>query len=179
MKKKQFKRQIERIKQLEAKWDGILGMGWWQIEDVYLRHGLPDEDNDPDDLKENWRPVARARIKWPYRQLTVRWDMPMVAESSDEQLESHFVHERVHALVNEMREWAVNHEDGAVISHEERVVCMLTSAFLWVYSAGRESAAKEANDDDSSVAERDTAPDVMPITERVCTPDRAAVVVNR
>lgn len=133
MNDREYKRQKRRIKALAEKWDGPLGMRWWRVTDVYCREGL--DETAPEDAAQNWKAVARCRIKWMYRQLVVSWDMPMVADTTDAEIEEHFVHERVHAIVNEMREW-MDHPANIAIDHEERVVCMLTSALLWVRQAG-------------------------------------------
>lgn len=130
----EYAAQKKRIKALESKWDGPLGMRWWEVTDEYCREGLAE--SDPEKAAQNWKAIARCRIQWPYRKLHVSWDMPMVADLSDDALEEAFVHERVHALVNEMREWS-DHPAEIAIDHEERVVCMVTSALRWVHAAGR------------------------------------------
>ena len=54
------------------------------------------------------------------------------AGMSNEELERTVVHELVHALVNELREGGID--------HEERVVTTLTKAVLWVRDLTRDEA---------------------------------------
>ncbi len=66
--------------------------------------------------------------------------MLAVADLPDEELERVFVHECCHVLVAEMREWGPGDMTQAAceisLKHEERVVCGLTSAFLWTRKDG-------------------------------------------
>lgn len=82
---------------------------------------------------------------WHYLLATITWDLQAVADQNDEELESAFVHECCHILVNEMRMWAEKDMDEAkhdeAVHHEERVVSTLANALVWTWQAAQ-SAAK-------------------------------------
>ena len=113
---KDYRRQVKRIKKLIKKWHSPL-VGWWRVEHAYYREGLSPEDRAAGAL-------ASTHAEWEYLMATISWDIPEVAQTSDEYLEYAMVHELCHLLVNEM------HADG--VDHEERVVTTLARAFKWI-----------------------------------------------
>jgi hypothetical protein len=140
---KEYRQQKARIIALTKKWITPLGLRWWKVEIVYSRDGL----DQPED--ENRCLIAQTTVDWHYLLATITFDMRQLGDQSDAELESYFVHECCHILVNEMRMWAGEemsrdkHEE--VIKHEERVVTMLTKAFLWTRQAGNEEAKSKPN----------------------------------
>lgn len=152
----EYAAQKKRIAALSKKWLKPLGLLWWNVEMVYCREGIP-QDN-PERAAENWQPMARAKVLWPYLRLVIEWNMPEVAERNDDDLERIFVHECCHALVNEMREWH-DHPAESAIDHEERVVTMLTNAFLWVqtmgWNDGKADLHKQQREEARSAREKD------------------------
>lgn len=129
--------QKARVLAMATRWLKPLGLLWWRVEHQWSREPLR---TSAEDKAENWVCLARTRAKWQYLHVAFEWNLPAIADLTDERLETTFVHECVHALVAEMREWATEHEDGGVILHEERVVTMLASAFLWTRQAGEDDA---------------------------------------
>jgi hypothetical protein len=135
----QYAKDRRRILKLKDKWLAALGLRWWHVDLEYSREPLPV----PEEAKAaGWQKNAQCVAKWQYLRACITFNMPAVAGLSDDELETTFVHEACHALVNEMREWA-DHPRGNGIDHEERVVTSLANAFLWVREAG-ESAGRKA-----------------------------------
>ena len=134
----EFEKHKARIEALKERWLHVLGLSAWKINlefvrSDYTRDGVPA----PDDL-------AGAKTTSEYMRATLSWNMPMVAEHDDREIERIFLHEVSHVLVNEMR--PTRHDtpgDNALKSedswHEERVCTMIGNALLWT----RESLLKE------------------------------------
>jgi hypothetical protein len=117
LKTKTFKRHRKRVQKLLDSWILVLGLAWYHIEVIYY-------DNDRTFRKENGdNIIMRAWVDWRYMTIIIAVNVPSVKGLSNEKLEHIVVHELCHALVNEMRETGID--------HEERVVTMLTKAFLW------------------------------------------------
>ncbi len=111
-----------RIRQAAGKWHSALGLSWWQVNYVYDREGEMRDRTEP---APPGRYVAgTAKTDWQYKLATLTFNVPLLAEMKDEDLERVVLHEQLHILVNEMR------EDG--IDHEERVVSELVSVMKWV-----------------------------------------------
>ena len=112
------KKQIEK---LFSKWTYRLGLRWWNVK-LYLY-------DDPQDIIKHFRTdennlvVAVSYCDWRYTSCTIDVNFPVIKQMTKEDAERAIIHELCHALVNEMR------EEG--IEHEERVVTCLTNAFMW------------------------------------------------
>jgi hypothetical protein len=105
------------VRKLLNTWIYVLGLAWYYIEADYY-------DSEKDFKKTTGNIVVmRVWVDWRYMTATIAVNVPAVARLSDDELERTVVHELCHALVNEMRETGID--------HEERVVTMLTKAFLW------------------------------------------------
>lgn len=102
------------------KWTYRLGLRWWKVRADYY-------DNPSDIIRVFGNGdnvvVARSICDWRYATCTLQINLPALLEMNKDDAEFVIVHELCHALVNEMR------EEG--IDHEERVVTGLTKAFLW------------------------------------------------
>jgi hypothetical protein len=129
---RQYRKDRARILKLKDKWLAPLGLRWWHVEICHSREPLKVAEAD---AANGWRKNGECVAKWQYLKATVTFNMPAVADMADDDLETLFVHELCHALVNEMRNFGA--EDG--MDHEERVVTALTSAFIWVRAAGEKS----------------------------------------
>jgi len=131
MKKKAFKRTRRHIQSLLDTWLTQLGLKWWSIEVRYY-------DSEKGFRKADGRAVAmRVTSDWRYMSLCIDVNTPACARQTDDDLERIVVHELSHALVNEMREGGID--------HEERVVTTLTKAFMWVRDLTRSEATSEAD----------------------------------
>lgn len=135
---KEYRRQKARIGALAKKWLRPLGLRCWKVQIVYEREGLKQPVDESRSL------IARTTVDWHYFLATITFDMKEIIDAPDNELESHFVHECCHILINEMRMWAGTemspdkHEEA--MKHEERVTTVLASAFLWTREAGRDEA---------------------------------------
>ena len=111
----------KQIKKLFDKWTYLLGLRWWNVTINYI--------DDPQEIIRIFRVtdedvcIAKSYCDWRYATCNIYVNLPQLKQMDDQQVEMTIVHELCHALVNEMR------EDG--IDHEERVVTGLTKAFLW------------------------------------------------
>lgn len=135
----EYARQKARVLAAADRWLKPLGLLWWHVEHVWYREHIPGGDTGRR-AADGWQAVAQTKALWQYGRVQFEWNLAMIAEMGDGEVERVFVHECCHALVHEMREWGTEHEDGEVITHEERVVTSLTKAFFWVRSAGEEDA---------------------------------------
>jgi hypothetical protein len=123
----------QRILGLAEKWLGPLGLKWWSIDTVYDREGT---ECGPEC-------AARVSCRWEYAHGSILWNMPLVVQHSDEDLERIFVHECMHFFLHETRA-GTRCECEWDIRHEERVATMLQKAFLWVYAAAFEAGERAA-----------------------------------
>jgi hypothetical protein len=124
----------QRILTLAEKWLGMLGLKWWAIDTVYDREGT--------DLTDAC--VAQVSCRWEYAHGSILWNMPLVAQQSDEDLERVFVHECMHFFLHETRA-GTRCDCEFDIRHEERVATMLQKAFLWVYQAAFEAGEQSGS----------------------------------
>ena len=135
----EYETQRQRLLDLADKWIKPIGLGWYKIDHEYAR-----DDYEPPDhkgtAKEN--SLAHCHTDWRYGTACITWNMPVVKEQNDADLETAYVHELSHIFLHEMRWTAGNEEDS--LDHEERVASTLTKAFLWL----RDSLV-EAKDDEA------------------------------
>jgi hypothetical protein len=118
---KEFEHQKQRLLVLIQRWVGPLGLGWWDIVFDYERGSF---DVDGELAPES---AAKCRANWRYGHAHITFNMPCIAEQSDDQLERILVHEFMHIFLHETRE-----NDDDWLDHEERVASTLTKAFLWL-----------------------------------------------
>lgn len=140
----EYRLQVRRIDKLQKKWWPCLGLSWWDIEIIQKRDGPIDLGNTSTTASEKWICLGKAEVKWQYMRAALHLDPRHLQHCSDAELEKTFVHECCHILVHEMRCWNPQQEmsdtDAAAgMDHEERVVTVMTNAFLWTYGAGRKS----------------------------------------
>lgn len=121
MKRKAYKRTRNRAKRHFEQWVYLLGLRWWDIEVRWY-------DNRRDFRTASRAPSRNAAMcvyaDWRYATATIYVNVEALARVDDRELEQSIVHELCHALVNEMRKKGID--------HEERVVTMLSKAFMWV-----------------------------------------------
>ncbi len=139
---KEFNKQRARIDALWKKWGANLTLGPWQIVLRYCREPIPGKDGT--------NKVGEAHVMWEYRQATLMFYLPGLADMTDAQVERLFVHECCHVLVHETREWCQTEhlpEDvsAGCMKHEERVVSQMAQAFLWVWEAGEKAGRKKVS----------------------------------
>ena len=134
----EFEKQSQRIQTLWDRWILPVGLAAWKLNCVYVRNDfMMDGQPAPEAL-------ATASTKSEYMLATLSWNMPVVAEHDDRELERIFLHEVSHILVNEMRPSRNDTPLDKVLTgedawHEERVCTMIGNALLWT----RESVERE------------------------------------
>lgn len=112
----------KRIKKLIDKWLGPLGLGWWQrIVFIYSADHPSFEKKNGDEV------VMIVNADWRYKAAVVTVNCHKVIEMSKDYLESVFLHEMAHIMLDELNV----HND-----HEERVCTNLSQVFRWLWLAG-------------------------------------------
>lgn len=115
----EYRKTVMRLRKAAGKWQTALGLGYWRITYEYESEGLM-----PVPARTDGQSVAAtSRPDWRYKHATINFNVPVLADQTDDDLERFVLHELTHVLVNELR------EEG--LDHEERVVSELTSAFMW------------------------------------------------
>jgi len=107
----------DKIQRVFDYWRYRLWLGPWSITLHYEWNGI-------DQSRRDLSILATCSARWMYLEADITFDMPLISCVSDQKLEEIVVHEMIHILVNEMRERGID--------HEERVVTLLTNAFLTV-----------------------------------------------
>lgn len=130
MKRKAYKRHRKRVQRCLCEWVPKTGLAWWHVTASWY-------DDEAEFRKTDGESVAAFRVwaDWRYMTADLAVNVPAVARLDDDELERAVVHELCHALVNEMREGGID--------HEERVVTTLASAFMWVRDVTRREGVVE------------------------------------
>lgn len=116
MNDKEYETLKAKITKLSEKWRLRMGLRWWNINYRFNR------DTSSDDVSKC---AARCTVEWPYKLATIEWFCRAMANDDKEELENTVVHEHVHILLAEMRDYDKD------TNHEERCVTDLTSALIW------------------------------------------------
>lgn len=103
-------------------WVPRLNLYNWEIECIYSYDRHPD----------NPRHFAEAHCTWKYMHGSITFYLPVAIGKSERQLESFVLHELLHFVVNEMREWERQQPDS--VDHEERVVTHLERVIMELQS---------------------------------------------
>jgi hypothetical protein len=98
------------------KWIKNLFLNTWQI-DTIVRDYIQNDRNNIDT-------IATCAAEWKYFHVTLNFSYAKMRDMKKTEIEKIVIHELLHAVVNEMR------EDG--IDHEERVVSHLTMILDWM-----------------------------------------------
>lgn len=122
MKRPQIKRQKKRVTDLLNVWLEPLGLRWWRV-DILWSGGRPPRHS------KSHLVVGSVEVAWQYNRAVLTVYLRALRHLSDEELERWLVHELVHILVAEMREYGTRKDAW---KHEERVVSRLTAALFWV-----------------------------------------------
>lgn len=115
----QYADTVARVREKLRKWRVVLGLEEWDITTTY----------DREVISEHPQATGTADVQWEYMRGVLHFNMWKMSGYSDEEIDEVVVHELLHFVVNEMRDYW--DDDGkAHIKHEERVVQNLTLAFL-------------------------------------------------
>lgn len=104
------------IRRYSRKWIPILGLQNWDIKALYMEAQTTSEH-------AGMEVIADTTAAWETLQATIMVYLPVAKALKRSELEISIVHELMHILLNEMREF----ED---LKHEERVCELLAKAFL-------------------------------------------------
>lgn len=113
------KAERKRIRGIAKKWRLPLGLDEWRLTTEFVDGALIVDDELRPDV------AGCANVKWEYRQATLKFNLQQTARFDDDELEEMYVHEAMHILLNEMREY----EPGRM-GCEERVASSLSFAFM-------------------------------------------------
>ena len=122
MKDSEFEATKERIRIIRDFWAEKLGLLWWTVHYNYR------DDSAYFQEPNGVQAAARCRPEWRYLEASIDLNMPQLFGMDDDELEKIIVHEMMHILLHEMR----NFDEEAGLKHEERVATTFTKAFLWV-----------------------------------------------
>ncbi len=87
--------------------------------------------------------AGKAMVDWHYQEASIHFNVQIMQNKTDEEIDYIVRHEICHLLVNEMREW--EHYDpktGGAMRHEEHVVTGLAKILNWVWMAGQDEGKK-------------------------------------
>lgn len=124
MKRREFKRQIKRIKALNCKWLGPLGLLWWHIDTNYY------DSSAEFHAATGVTSVMSVCVEWRYAHATISVNVPVIAGLDDERLEFNYLHELAHIFLAELTE-----VDKPSSEHEEHAATVLAKAFVWLRKA--------------------------------------------
>lgn len=136
MNDREYEETKARIVALVERWVRATGLGWWKITSAYDRTG--GDFAEAIERTGNFQrgSAARCFAEWRYGIATILWNMPLIAEFDDEELEMVVVHELMHVFLNEMAS-----PKPADLAHEERVATSLQKAFMWARDAARDEGS--------------------------------------
>lgn len=116
-----------RANRFVRRWRSRLWLNDWQVDTTFYREG-----DGNGSARDGFERIAWCHADWRYKLATVSINCPTFAATDAAEQEKTILHELLHAVVHEMREWA---PDGGgptgAIDHEERVVTVLTD-ILWM-----------------------------------------------
>lgn len=93
------KHERRRIRKVAKKWYRTLGLDEWRLTTKYTDGSLIVADVlEPET-------VAFTVARWQYRTATIEFNLKQTAELNDSDLEEVYLHEAMHILLNEMREF--------------------------------------------------------------------------
>lgn len=147
MKAAALEEQKERIRAVMARWRAVLTLDEWEIDLNYR-----DGEYVKGDGNASARAIASTDVQWEYRRAQIYWRCDLLADESDDELESIFVHEAMHVLLNGQR--AMHQGGGATVSveyerlFEEHTATTLARAFI---RASRMAAVEEAHHSEITV----------------------------
>lgn len=121
-------------KDLAIRWITLTGCGWDHVELLWSdQYFSVEKDGHPPDC------LAYCDADWRYLHASIVFSVPKLAEKFDQgqpknpsEIRELVVHELMHVLLNEMREYDKSDHTGTV-GHEERVATRLARAFTYTW----------------------------------------------
>lgn len=97
-------------------WIKYLNLSDWKVETTYHTYLRASESGN--------RVVARTWASWEYLDAHIEFDLAVLRDMDEDEIERAIIHELLHVVVNEMRDPGVK--------HEERVVSSLSRVLWWM-----------------------------------------------
>lgn len=132
---REYKKQQVRTTKLFQKWKPLLGLETWCINVRYVRD--PSEFTHEDDVYASQSVLMDCEAHWEYKQAFIRVNTRIASLNDDESIEDAVIHELLHCIVSEMRDWSKENT-----KHEERVVSELSGAMIRVYEQAKKEESK-------------------------------------
>jgi NAD(P)H-hydrate repair Nnr-like enzyme with NAD(P)H-hydrate epimerase domain len=84
-----------RVEKLCKKWHYAAGLGWWMLTYEWCR-----ETRDYTPNSGNKAEAAATHTMWQYRQATIDWNLDVLQNLNEAELEGVVVHEFAHVLID-------------------------------------------------------------------------------
>ena len=124
----------EKCESFFEEWRMRMGLNWWDITYNYY-------SDTGDFIRDHDRIVLmQCSTDWTRINSVIDVCVPALSGKTDKQIERTVVHELVHILVNEMAEL-----DDPDSKHQERVVSLLTKAFMWTRELTQDEFKEKEN----------------------------------
>lgn len=107
---------VERIRHYVAEWEGVLDLPGVEVIHRFIETVRDDEEGT----------AADTEVKWQYRRATMRWYLPVLIGTPDDELESILVHEYCHVLLGPL----ASHLKPNSVDFEEFAVESIARALL-------------------------------------------------
>lgn len=130
MNDREHARHIKQFDALAEKWKFALFLGNWALITDHFREG-----DGKTDAATGKTPAASCSADWRYMHVKLSCNCFEFADMPAHEVERIVIHELLHAVVHEMREWSEN--DDSCLPHEERVVSHLTAVIDYLANAPR------------------------------------------
>lgn len=109
---KEYEKQKKRVQRYINKWFDAMGLGWFRVEMVWSRERAEDAPTTD----------ARTYTHWQYRDSSITWFLPAIADCDNEYLEGIVVHEFSHILLAPLL--SVDEEKDLPLQHEYATECV-------------------------------------------------------
>jgi hypothetical protein len=122
---KDYREQKRRVKKYIDKWFRTLGLGWFSVDMEWSR----EKDNDT---------AARTLSSWQYKNATITWFLPLLAQYDDDTVERTVVHEFCHVLLSGLAQNQQNTDESLSSQVNEYTTELVANALVWARVAGED-----------------------------------------
>lgn len=122
---KEYREQKKRVKKYIDKWFKTLGLGWFSVDMEWSR----ERDGET---------AARTLSSWQYKNATITWFLPLLAQHDDDTVERTVVHEFCHILLSALAQNQSDSNEGLANQINEYTTEVVASAMIWARMAGWE-----------------------------------------
>lgn len=123
---KEHAKELVRINRIACKWKSVLNLHSWDFL-ISVRRSSADMElaEDAAPVPKHSAAVGICKASWKYKHAHIEINGEETIGRPQRTVEDAMLHEMLHAVVHEMREWECGNSDLA-LAHEERVVSELT-----------------------------------------------------